>query len=62
MFRDPGTRRKLALLGIILGFIGIIGVLWAVLLGDAEWWSLIILLPALAIMRRLFTLVRASES
>jgi uncharacterized membrane protein YbaN (DUF454 family) len=53
MFRDPATRRKLAILGIMLACVGIIGVIWAVLSGDAEWWTLIILIPVIAVMRRL---------
>jgi hypothetical protein len=61
MFRDRGTRRTLAVIGIGLGFIGTIGVLWAVLLGDAEWWSLVILIPVVAVMRRLYHLLRPSE-
>jgi hypothetical protein len=61
MFRDRGTRRTLAVIGIGLGFVGTIGVLWAVLLGDAEWWSLVILIPVFAVMRRLYHLLRPSE-
>lgn len=59
MLRDPGARRTIALIGIGLGAIGIVGVLWAVLFGDAEWWSLVILIPVLAVMRSLMRLVRA---
>lgn len=59
MLRDPGARRTIALIGIGLGVVGIVGVLWAVLLGDAEWWSLIILIPVLAVMSSLLRLVRA---
>jgi CDP-diglyceride synthetase len=53
MFKDPETRRKLAIFGIMLACVGIIGVIWAVLSGDAEWWTLIILLPVIAVIRRL---------
>lgn len=57
MFRDPETRRKLALFGIVLGVIGAIGVIWSVAAGGAEIWSLIILLPVFAVISRLVRLV-----
>ena len=53
MFRNPETRRKLAILAITLGVVFIIGVLWSVVSGETEWWTLILILPAAAIMRRL---------
>jgi hypothetical protein len=57
MFRDPETRRKLALFGIALGVIGAIGVVWSVAAGGAEIWSLIILIPVFAVISRLVRLV-----
>ncbi|TVR70094.1 MAG: hypothetical protein EA415_13400 [Sphaerobacteraceae bacterium] len=57
MLRDPETRRKLALFGIVLGVIGSIGVIWSVAAGGAEIWSLIILIPVFAVISRLGRLV-----
>ncbi len=57
MLRDPETRRKLALFGIVLGVIGSIGVIWSVAAGGAELWSLIILIPVFAVISRLGRLV-----
>jgi hypothetical protein len=56
MLRDPSIRRKLAILGILLACVGIIGVVLAVVSGDAEWWTLIILGPVIAVLRRLIAL------
>ncbi len=61
MLNDPGVRRKLAVIGLVLGSIGVASVLWAVFFGDAEWWTLIVLLPVLAVMRSMLRLARSSR-
>lgn len=55
MFKDPGTRRAVAIVGIALGGIFTAGVLWSVLSGQSEWWSIFLLLPVLLIVYRLYS-------
>ncbi len=59
MLKDPAVRRALAIIGIILGLIGSISVLWSVATGQVEWWALIILVPVIAVMRRLKALAES---
>lgn len=54
MLRKSGTRRAIALIGILLGLFFAGGVVWSVLTGQAEWWSLLLLLPVLVILFRLY--------
>lgn len=55
MLKNPRSRGLIAILGILLGLFFTAGVVWSVLTGQAEWWSLILVLPALVIVLRLFT-------
>jgi hypothetical protein len=57
MLRDPETRRKLALFGIVLGVIGAVTVIATIMAGGAEIWSLVILIPVAAVVSRLIRLV-----
>ncbi len=58
MFRSPQTRKQLAILGIVLGLVFAAGVVWSVMTGETPWWSLILLLPAVAIMSKLYVLLQ----
>jgi hypothetical protein len=51
----PGTRRTLAIFGLVLGALFIVAALWSVLAGDTDWWAAIIVLPALWIMYRIYS-------
>jgi Na+-transporting NADH:ubiquinone oxidoreductase subunit NqrB len=61
MLKDPAVRRALAVLGIILGLVGSISVLWSVATGQVEWWALIILIPVIAVLRRLKAVAESSR-
>jgi hypothetical protein len=50
----PGTRRTLAISGLVLGALFIVAALWSVLAGDTDWWAVIIVLPVVWIMYRLY--------
>lgn len=56
MLKDPGRRRAIAAIGIVLGVLYALGVVWSVLSGQAEWWSMVLLLPAALIVIRLYAL------
>jgi hypothetical protein len=58
MLQNPETRRKLAVLAMFLGVVFIISVIWSVLTGATEWWTLILILPAAVIMRRMSGMMR----
>jgi 1,4-dihydroxy-2-naphthoate octaprenyltransferase len=61
MLRDPGTRRLIAGFGLILGTIASFVVALPVIFGDAEWWTLIVLVPVFAVMRKLSELIRTTD-
>lgn len=62
MFRRRETRRKLAVFGLILGAVFMIGVVGSIIRGDTEWWSAVLLLPTALIMFRLYLLLESSRN
>jgi 1,4-dihydroxy-2-naphthoate octaprenyltransferase len=61
MLRDPRTRRLIAGFGLILGTIASFAVVLPVIFGDAEWWTLLVLIPVFAVMRKLSELIRDTD-
>jgi 1,4-dihydroxy-2-naphthoate octaprenyltransferase len=61
MLRDPGTRRLVAGFGLILGTIASFAVVLPVIFGDADWWTLLVLLPVFAVMRKLSELISDTD-
>lgn len=62
MLKEPGSRRIIAGIGLIVGTIAAFIVLFSVLYGSTEWWALIILLPVFAAMRKFSAMIRATDS
>ena len=54
MGSSQDRRRLFAALGLFLAAVFTLGVIRAVLLGETEWWNLVVLLPVAAIAWQLY--------